>query len=153
MWLFDKKFVTTEMKDCEKKLSNYYKKLEQANKNYDIGMRKHKCSCCEHYKKRENKEYENQFIECPAMECSKKMRMIVTEVNEITKTIDDFINNVFAKMVYEKGEKIKPKLIHNSTKKVYDWREIFSEDYNKVTKLRKRYLIDLVSGEGVYRLK
>jgi len=72
-------------------------------------------------------------------------------VDKKIEEIENFITNVYAKSIFDKYSKKKPKLICKKTDEVIDWEEAFGSEYDKISKSLRHSLVGLIEGGGRYR--
>lgn len=75
------------------------------------------------------------------------------KVEQIILDIDTFIENDFAKVVFEHYKQKNPMLYERYSGKKVTWVQAFGEDFEKVSKSVRHSLVGLVTGEGKYSLK
>ena len=75
------------------------------------------------------------------------------EADSKIEEIDHFVENIYAKDVFDKYVKKRPKLISNRTDCVVSWEEAFGSVFDEIPKGVRHSLVGLVEGGGLYRLK
>lgn len=75
------------------------------------------------------------------------------EADSKIKEIDHFVEYIYAKDVFDKYVKKRPKLISNKTDDVVSWEEAFGSVFDEVPKGLRHSLVGLVEGGGQYRFK
>ena len=84
---------------------------------------------------------------------TKRYQKTNQELISLTHDIDEFIEERYALAVFEHYEKSQPDLIDNTTEKTVSWGDVFSNDYEKISKNLRHALVGLVEGYGQYRIK
>lgn len=75
------------------------------------------------------------------------------EADSKIKEIDHFVENIYAKDVFDKYGKKRPKLISNKTEDVVSWEDAFGSVFEEIPKGVRHSLVGLVEGGGLYRFK
>lgn len=75
------------------------------------------------------------------------------EADSKIKEINHFVENNYAKDVFDKYGKKRPKLISNKTDAVVSWEEAFGSVFDEIPKGVRHSLVGLVEGGGQYRFK
>lgn len=70
-----------------------------------------------------------------------------------TQEIDEFIENVYARDVFEKFSKRKPTLVRNKTGEVVTWEMAFGTNFDEISRSLRHSLVGLIEGDGRYRFK
>ena len=73
-------------------------------------------------------------------------------INNVLQEIDTFIENDFAKLVFEHYSRKHPILVERSSNKKVKWKDAFGDDFGKVSKSLRHSLVGLVTDEGRYKL-
>lgn len=104
--------------------------------------------------KKKKKELERLYSKKHRLEdiCEEKHTKEAEEnVAKVLKEIDDFIENDFAKMVFEHYSRKKPSLVERYTNEKVEWVDAFGDKFDKVPKLLRHSLVGLVTDEGKYK--
>ena len=75
------------------------------------------------------------------------------EADSKIKEIDHFVETIYAKDVFDKYVKKRPKLISNRTDEVVSWEEAFGSVFDEIPKGVRHSLVGLIEGGGQYRFK
>ena len=100
--------------------------------------------------KKNHKIYEKLNMERFSLEENDSKR---SEADKKIEEIDIFVENVYAKDIFEKYQKKRPKLIRRKDNQTVSWDEAFGDDFNKVSKSLRHSLVGLIEGGGKYKLK
>lgn len=76
-----------------------------------------------------------------------------SEADKKIKEIDDFVENIYAKDIFEKYQKKRPQLVRKKDNQTVSWDEAFGDDFNKISKSHRHSLVGLIEGGGRYELK
>ncbi len=113
---------------------------------------KSKCESCKSYNREVIGKYEERYINCSGCKKSKNLIEISSNLQRIEDEIDDFIENKYAKVVFEKY-KDKPIILYEKyDKKQLSWEEAFGLDFDKVSKTLRHAIVGIVEGEGRYEI-
>lgn len=74
-------------------------------------------------------------------------------LEEKLKEINSFIEDDFAKVVFDYYKRKNPVLYEYGTDRKVEWNQAFGEEFSMVSKTLKHSLVGLATGEGRYRLK
>lgn len=74
-------------------------------------------------------------------------------VEQIIAKINAFIEEDFAKLVFEHYSRKKPMLYENFTGEKVTWEQAFGKDFGQVSKSLRHSLVGLLTGDGRYSLK
>ena len=100
--------------------------------------------------KKDHKIYERLNRERFSLEEDDSKR---NEADKKIKEIDDFVENIYAKDIFEKYQKKRPKLVRKKDEQIISWEEAFGDDFNKISKSLRHSLVGLIEGGGRYTLK
>lgn len=75
------------------------------------------------------------------------------ETDSKIEEIDHFVEHIYAKDVFDKYGKKRPKLISNKTDAVVSWEDAFGSVFDEIPKGVRHSLVGLVEGGGQYRFK
>lgn len=75
------------------------------------------------------------------------------KIDELTKKIDLFIEETYAKEIYDYYKSKKPKLVRIKNGQIESWEDVFGDSYEALSKAQLHVLIGLVEGDGKYKLK
>ena len=75
------------------------------------------------------------------------------EAEEMSRKIDGFVENTYARDIFDKFSKKKPKLICNQSDEVVDWNTAFGTNFDGLSKELRHSLVGLLEGGGKYRFR
>ena len=104
-------------------------------------FKKHKKLLARLYAKQER--YEEKMDE--GEDCQTELDLIIAEV-------DSFIENIYARAVFEHYTPKQPVLIDKRSGKAKSWNSVFSNDFSALSKNLKYALVGLVEGTGQFEL-
>ena len=84
--------------------------------------------------------------------CNSKIKQD-SKIYKKSQEIDEFVENVYARDIFNKFNKKNPKLICNQSGDVVDWNSAFGTDFNNVSKGLRHSLVGLIEGGGKYRFR
>ena len=109
------------------------------------------------------------FLDKRIKVCKKELRVLYAELSseeEKNKTMDneeridfvkckirEYIDNEYAKTVFDVYAPKKPKLIRILTGETVLWENAFGDDFEKIPKSRREALTGLIEGGSKYKLK
>ena len=100
--------------------------------------------------KKDHKLYQKMNFERFIMEGEADNR---TEADRKIEEIDYFIENVYARDIFEKYGQKKPLLICNTTDEIISWEGAFGKEFDKLSIGLRHSLVGLIEGGGKYRFK
>lgn len=100
--------------------------------------------------KQDSKMYKKMNRERFALEENPSKRK---EVDKKIREIDEFVENIYARDVFDKYNKKKPDLVRNKTGEVVPWDTAFGTDFSEVPSSLRHSLVGLIEGSGRYRFK
>lgn len=74
-------------------------------------------------------------------------------INQCKEKIRDYIDNEYARTVFEVYAPKKPKLVRILTGETVLWEEAFGEDFEKIPVGRREALMGLIEGGSKYKFK
>jgi len=110
------------------------------------------------------KRYQKQYKELYAQlfnlqdrlndsEDAQSKKQLEAAVEKLQKEIAIFIEDEYAKAVFEYYSRKQPKLIRESTGEVVKWKDAFGNSFEAVPRALRGSLVGIVEGGGRYRLK
>lgn len=75
------------------------------------------------------------------------------EADRVLTEIDSFVEQEYAKDVFETYKKKKPALLKKKDKSKMTWEEVFGDDFESLSKNQRHALVGLVEGSGAYELQ
>ena len=113
------------------------------------------------------------FLNSDIRKCKKKSDELYRKMNKLEEKIDsgcadrnmkevfkdlcdefDYYNeNVYAKAIFDYFSKKKPKLIRVRTKEVFEWDDVFKENFDDITKIDRCVLVGLIEQGSKYKIK
>ena len=142
--MFDNK-----LKKCGKQLKKLYDEKKTYSKLFDAEMENAACSGCKYFNRDTVKVFADRFSCCQDCAHIKKADDLDKKIAEI----DSFIEDVYAKEVFEYYLPKKPLLIRNGTGATETWEEAFGLDFDSVSKSLRHSLVGLVEENLRYKLK
>ena len=100
--------------------------------------------------KQDSKIYKKMNQERFALEDNPSKRKAA---DEKIREIDEFVENIYARDVFDEYSKKKPNLVRNKTGEVVSWDIAFGTDFNEVSSSLRHSLVGLIEGSGRYRFK
>lgn len=82
-----------------------------------------------------------------------KAKELSYSVDKLMCEIDTFVEEEYAKKVFDVYRNKKPELVFVVDGRIVGWTDAFGEDFEKIPKTLRHSLIGLVEGSGRYRLK
>ena len=73
------------------------------------------------------------------------------EADKKDELIDAFVENIYARDIFNKYSKRKPKLICNANDEITSWDDAFGKDFDKLSIGLRHSLVGLIEGGGKYR--
>ena len=142
------------------KISKYKKQLAKlkADKkaiNDELYSLEEKAGCanCKMYNRGKVSSLADRYKSCSNCKGSTKCKKVASELEKIKFDIDNYIENEYAKMVFELYSAKKIKLYEKYDKKYLTWEEAFGNDFDKVSKTLRHSLVGLIEGEGRFEIK
>ena len=82
-----------------------------------------------------------------------KKSVLNIEIKKACKEITDFVCNSYAKVVFEKYNPKKPRLVRRLTKEVLTWDEAFGNNFEAIPLSLRESLVGLIEDSGKYKFK
>lgn len=146
--MFNKDIIKT---DSKKLHSLQDKKKELDNHYYDL-MDQYNCLSWPGYYSGNVEHLEDRFRNCKNESHVDEMIDVCREIEKSEDEINIFIENQYAKDVFERYVKQKPQLIRNKTKQLISWDEAFGDDFNELGTNEKNALVGLIEGQSKYQI-
>jgi hypothetical protein len=146
--MFDNK-----LKKCGKQLKKLYDEKKACSKAFDDEMEKAGCSGCRYFIRETVKVFADRFNHC--QDCANTEHLVkkADALDKKIAEIDSFIENAYAKEVFEFYSAKKPLLIRNSTGATETWEEAFGLEFDNVSNSLRHSLVGLVEENLRYSFK
>jgi len=142
-----------DIRNCKKKIKQLKEIRKKINNKLYLIEETSNCKSCNLYNRGVISVYQERYSNCSDCNFSEQLSTLAMELQNVTNEINDFVENEYAKIIFENYKNKKILLIDKYKKQKISWDEIFGNDFEKVSKSLRYALIGLIEGEGRYELK